>query len=80
MIAQHVGFTTIVHFNRVFKELVGVSPSVYRECFSLDDTTENHRLTKPYLSLYEELLGSKILPLSQSVEALRLLGDYARAH
>jgi len=80
VIAQHVGFTTIVHFNRVFKELVGVSPSVYRECFSLDDTTENHRLTKTYLSLYEELLGNKILPLSQSVEALRLLGDYARVH
>lgn len=77
VIARHVGFATTVHFDRVFRQLVGVSPSTYRSCFAQGDMSESHRLTCPHLSLYEEILGSRILPLEQSVEGLLLLGHHA---
>ena len=61
VIAQHVGFITPIHFTRVFKKLVGVSPSAFRSYYCLRniDVSEKKRLTMPYLSTYEEILGEK---------------------
>lgn len=79
VIAQFVGFITPVHFTRVFKKLVGISPSRFRSCYCLAniDATENQRLTTPQFSVYEEVLGVKILPLEEAIRALRELGKRA---
>ncbi len=78
-IAQHVGFITPGHFTRVFKQLTGVSPSQFRGTHSLHkiDVSENLRLTQTYISPFERLLDSKILPLRQSIECLKQLGTLA---
>lgn len=74
--AQCVGFTTSLHFTRVFKQLVGITPSQFREHYSLNkhDISERDRLATPYLSVYEEILGVKRLHLNESINALRQLG------
>ena len=75
--AQCVGFSSPLHFTRVFKALVGITPSQFRELYSLNkhDISERERLATPYLSVYEEILGVKRLPLHISIEALRKLGE-----
>ena len=80
VIAQSVGFITPVHFTRVFKKLVGISPSRFRNCYSLAqiDATEDKRLTTPQFSVYEEILGVKILPLDEAIRALQELGCLAQ--
>lgn len=79
VIAQYVGFITPVHFTRVFKNLVGISPSIFRQVYSLRniDISENRRLKTPQLSLYEQLLGEKILPLENAIVALKKIGSLA---
>lgn len=79
VIAQSVGFVTPVHFTRVFKSLVGISPSRFRSCYSLAqiDASEDKRLTTPQFSVYEEILGVKILPLDEAIAALLELGRQA---
>ena len=75
MIAENVGFITAVHFTRVFKKLVGISPSTFRSHYNLGhDPSENRRLTGSEVSAYDEILGVKILPLDDAVQALRELG------
>ena len=76
--AQCVGFTTSLHFTRVFKQLVGITPSQFREHYSLNkhDISERDRLATPYLSVYEEILGVKRLHLNESIKALRQLGYF----
>lgn len=78
--AQSVGFSTPLHFTRVFKQLVGITPTAFRKYYGLSnlDITERKRLDVPYLSAYEELLGVKRLPLKESLCALRELGK--RSH
>lgn len=80
VIAQHIGFITPVHFTRVFKKAVGISPSLFRSCYCLRniDASENDRLATPHLSVYEQLLGEKILPLKESMHALLELGRIAQ--
>lgn len=79
VIAQFVGFVTPLHFTRVFKKLVGISPSRFRSCYGLAqiDAAEDKRLTTPQFSMYEELLGVKILPLPEAILALKELGRLA---
>ena len=79
VIAQCVGFVTPVHFTRVFKNLVGVSPSRFRSYYSLAymDETEDERLTTTQFSVYEEVLGERILPLDDAIQALKELGQRA---
>lgn len=75
VIAENVGFITAVHFTRVFKKLVGISPSTFRSHYNLGhDPSENRRLTGSEVSAYDEILGVKILPLDDAVQALRELG------
>ncbi len=75
VVAQYVGFISPIHFSRVFKELVGISPTQFCECYCLKsaDQRESHRLTQ-HLSDYEMLLGEKLLTLDESIHALRKLG------
>ena len=75
VIAETVGFITAVHFTRVFKKLVGISPSTFRSHYNLgNDPSESRRLTGSELSVYDEILGVKILPLDDAVQALLELG------
>ena len=75
VIAENVGFITAVHFTRVFKKLVGVSPSTFRSHYNLgSDLSESRRLTGGELSVYDQILGVKILPLDDAVQALLELG------
>lgn len=78
-IAQCVGYITSGHFTRVFKQLTGVTPSLFRDTHSLHkiDASENLRLTQTYISPFEKLLDGKILPLRQSMEYLKQLGAMA---
>ncbi len=75
--AQHVGFSTPLHFSRVFKQLVGISPSEFRQQYNLNkvDSSESKRFETICLSKYERILGVKRLPLKESVQALRELGE-----
>ena len=79
VVGQHVGYTTSVHFTRVFKNLVGISPSEYRTIYSLEyeELSPEGKPGNPYPSLYEETLGMKILPLQDSIDRLRQLGELA---
>lgn len=77
VIAEHVGFITAVHFTRVFKKLVGISPSAFRSRYNLRNDLSESRLAGSKLSTYDEVLGVKILPLSDAVEALLELGRRA---
>lgn len=79
VIAENVGFITAVHFTRVFKKLVGISPSAFRSHYNLgSDLSESRRLTGKELSTYDEILGVKVLPLRDAVEALLELGRRAQ--
>ena len=77
VIAEHVGFITAVHFTRVFKSLVGISPSAFRSRYNLGSDLSESRLTGSKLSTYDEVLGVKILPLPDAVQALLELGRRA---
>ena len=73
--AAECGFADLSYFTRVFKKLVGVSPSTFRSHYNLGtDPAENRRLTGSELSAYDEILGVKILPLDDAVQALLELG------
>ena len=75
VIAENVGFITAVHFTRVFKKLVGISPSTFRNYYNLgSDLSESRRLTGNEVSAYDKILGVKILPLDDAVKALLELG------
>ena len=79
VVGQHVGYSTSIHFTRVFKSLVGISPSQYRAIYSLgcEDRSPEGHAANPYPSLYEDTLGMKILPLQESIDHLRQLGEFA---
>jgi len=78
VVGQHVGYTTYVHFARTFKKLVGISPRQYRGLYSLNhaEASEGNQ-ANPHTALYEELFGSRILPLQDSIDSLRQLGEFA---
>lgn len=71
----HVGFSSTVHFDRVFKKLVGLLPSQFKALYSISNKSLQERTALP--ALYEDLLGVKILPLHTSIANLRKLGDAA---
>ncbi len=79
VIAQYVGFITPVHFTRVFKKLVGISPMTFRQIHNLRniDISEDIRLKTPQLSIYEQILGENVLPLERAIASLKELGDFA---
>lgn len=81
VVAEYVGYITPVYFTRVFKKLVGVSPSTFCSYYRLDNTdlAENSRLTGSSLSQYDEILGVKILPLETAAQALLELGHRTEA-
>ena len=78
VIAEHVGFITAVHFTRVFKKLVGISPSTFRSRYNLGNDPAENRLTDRKQSVYDEVLGDKILKLDDAVQALLELGRRAK--
>ena len=81
VVGQHVGYMTSIHFARVFKKLVGISPSQYRAIYALgqEELSPEGQPTNPYPSLYEETLGMKIFPLQESIDRLRRLGEFAQS-
>jgi len=74
VIAQYVGFVTPVHFTRVFKKLTGISPSRFRGCYGLSGDDARGGTCN---SVYDELLGVRMLPLADSIRALTELGRRA---
>ena len=74
VIAQYVGFVTPVHFTRVFKKLTGISPSRFRGCYGMSGDDARGGTCN---SVYDELLGVRMLPLADSIRALTELGRRA---
>lgn len=67
VIAEYVGFITPVYFTRVFKKLVGISPSTFCEHYKLGNAAASEQV-------YDDILGLKILPLPDAILALQELG------
>ena len=73
--AQRVGFITPIHFTRVFKEAVGLTPSRYKELYS-PSSGKDPLLQGESVPLTNcEQLFVKVLPLPDSVRFLRQLGE-----
>lgn len=71
-LSQCVGYQNSSHFNRVFKKMTGTTPSKYAAAL----ISEGHELGVTKLAkYYEEHLGLRILPLHQSLENMRKLGE-----
>lgn len=70
VIAEYIGFITPVHFARVFKKLVGINPSLFREHYKLGNAAASEQT-------YDDILGLKILPLPDAILALQELGRQA---
>lgn len=72
-VALYVGFTNPTHFNRIFKRLLGVTPSAIRKFFQIE-RERNTQKDAARSSLYEDFVGEKRLPLNESFDALQALG------
>ena len=78
VIGQCVGFSTSIHFARVFKKLTGLSPSQFRSIYSLEQKFRPSHIQPAlasYPALYEEELGMNILPLQESISRLHRLSE-----
>ena len=67
-VAFHVGYTTVLHFTRVFKKLVGCTPSQFNRFFSSSDKRDmayTHGINTQIFDLKELTLQDSIAQLQQ---------------
>ena len=74
IIGQRVGFASHSSFSRMFKRLVGISPSEYRDRYMIREDWISSGGMVSHLEASNRLLGVGILPLADSVRYLRRMG------
>ena len=77
--ALEVGYTSVAHFNRVFRKIVGTSPTAFRKCFSAEQwcTEEKPIGAELFESLVELRLATS---MADAFDTLSLLGEMAEKH
>ncbi len=74
--AIHVGYTSVAHFNRVFRKIVGTSPTSFRTYFSSEQRCAGKKSVD--VELYEHLVELRLAPsMDDAFRTLALLGEMA---
>lgn len=75
-VAEHVGFSSLAYFSKVFKKLTGISPRQFTSLFTLSNSNL-YQFDNPYSRYFDENIGVRNLPLDISIANLRSLGYIA---